>query len=203
MKLYWYWSFNPQKIRLALNELGLDFDLVTIDLFKGEQRTEAYGRLHPRQRVPVLEDDGKVLWESNAMLVYLGEKTRQLWPDTAMGKADAIRWLFFESRHLSDSVGRLWFNDYVLPSLGQQGNDEAREIGAKNLPGELQVVENQLRRQDYLPGDEPGLVDCCYGPVLDALSLSKFSLDEYPGVRAYLDRMRARPAWTACEFRTA
>lgn len=202
MKLYWYWSFNPQKVRLALNELDLDHEIQTIDLFKGEQRAEAYGEIHPRNRVPAFEDEGNVLWESNAVLVYLGEKTGRLWPDTPLGKADATRWLFFESRHLSDSVGRLWFNDYVMPQVvGREGDTEARDIGAENIPGELDVVEKQLSANDFMLGEDFSLIDCCYGPVLDALSLSNLDLEDYPGIRAYIDRMRDRPAWAACEFK--
>ncbi len=202
MKLYWYWSFNPQKVRLALKELGLDFELVTIDLFKGEHHTQDYGRLHPRNRVPVLEDDGNVLWESNAILVYLGEKTTRLWPVSAAGKAEAARWFSFESRHLSDSVGRLWFNDYVMKLMGREYDAEARDIGAKNLPEELKVVENHLADNNYLLGDEFSLVDCCYGAILDALSLSDFGLHHYPAICAFLERIRTRPAWATCEFRT-
>lgn len=202
MKLYWYWSFNPQKIRLALNELGLDFELVTIDLFKGEHRTLDYSRLHPRNRVPALEDDGTVLWESNAILVYLGEKTGRLWPTSAAGKAAAARWFSFESRHLSDSIGRLWFNDYVMGLMGREADTQARETGAKNLPEELKVVEDLLAANNYLMGNDFSLVDCCYGATLDALSLSDFGLHQYPAVSAYLERVRTRPAWATCEFRT-
>ncbi len=126
-----------------------------------------------------------------------------MWPQAAAGRADAARWLFFEARHLADSVGRLWFNDFVLPQLGSAGDAASREQGARSLPDELAVVESQLSRHDFMLGAEFSLVDCCYAAIIDAVSLSNFDLDGFPAVRAYLHRMRDRPAWQACEFRAA
>lgn len=202
MKLYWFWSFNPQKVRLALHELGLAHDLVAVDLLRGQQRHPDFARLNPNQRVPVLEDGETVLWESNAILAYLGERERRLWPQGAAAKADALRWLFFESRHLSESVGNLWFNDFVAPQAGIPVDAALRARGAEELPAALSIAAGQLAKHPYLMGAELSLVDCCYGPVLDALSLSSFDLAPYPSVSAYLTRMRERPSWAKCDFKT-
>ena len=101
MKLYYFPSPNPQKIRFALNELGLDCETVAVDLTKGEQRAPEFVALNPCARVPVLVDGELKLWESHAILAYLGEKTGRLWPTTAAGSADAIRWLFYLSGAVS------------------------------------------------------------------------------------------------------
>jgi glutathione S-transferase len=63
-------------------------------------------------------------------------------------------------------------------------------------------VNEQLGRHAFVTGERFSLVDCCYGAVLDALSLSRFDLAPYPSVTAYLARLRSRPAWAKCEFRT-
>jgi len=78
MKLYYFPSPNPQKVRFALLELGLPCDIVPIDLTKGEHRTPEFLALNPYGRVPVLTDGTVTLWESHAILAYLGEKTGQL-----------------------------------------------------------------------------------------------------------------------------
>ena len=202
MKLYWFWSFNPQKVRLALHELGLAHDLVAIDLFRRQQHHADFVRLNPNAKVPVLEDGALVLWESNAILAYLGEREARLWPQGAAAKADALRWLFFESRHLSESVGNLWFNDFVAPLASIPPDAEARARGAAEVAVSLATVETQLARQPFVAGASFSLVDCCYAPVLDALSLSHFDLTSYPHASAYLARMRLRPSWAKCEFRT-
>ena len=203
MKLYWFWSFNPQKVRLALHELGVVHDLVAVDLFRGQQRHPDFARLNPNNKVPVLEDGETVLWESNAIVAYLGEREGRLWPRDAAGRADALRWLFFEARHLADAVGALWFADFVSPQARMPVNAARRARGAEDLPDALAVVNAQLGKHAFLTGPELTLVDCCYGATLDALSLSSFDLAPYPSVSAYLTRLRERPSWAKCEFRTA
>jgi glutathione S-transferase len=203
VKLYWFWSFNPQKVRLALCELGLPVDLVAVDLFRGQQRHPDFVRLNPHAKVPVLEDGASVITESNAILAYLGERERRLWPADAAGKAAALSWLFLEARHLSESVGNLWFNDFVAPQVKAPVNEADRTRGAEEISAPLALVEARLAGHAFMTGAEFSLVDCCYAPVLDALSLSKFDLTPYSNVSAYLARMRLRPAWAKCEFRTA
>lgn len=202
MKLYWFWSFNPQKVRFALHELGIAHDLVAVDLLRGQQRQPDFARLNPNAKVPVLEDGDVVLWESNAIVAYLGEREGRLWPSDAAGRGDALRWLFFEARHLSEPIGGLWFHDFVSPLSGMPADAAGRERAASELPEALAVVEAQLSKQLFLTGGALSLVDCCYGAVLDALSLSRFDLAPYPSVLAYLARLRERPAWAQCEFRT-
>lgn len=201
MKLYWFWSFNPQKVRLALNELDLAHELVTIDLFKREQRSPEFLEINPFGKVPVLEDGDLVLAESNAILVYLGEREGRLWPGGAEGRGEALRWLFFEARHLNQCVGRLWFDDFVAPQAGIPPDPERREIAGENVEPPLRRLEDHLAGGEWALGQAFSLVDCCLGPVLDALSLSNFNLSGYPAVSTYLQRIRSRPAWEACQFR--
>ena len=86
LTLYWFWSPSPQKARLALEELGLGYTLVTVDLTQGGHYTALVGELNPNRRVPILRVDGRTLWESNAILTYLGERCGRLWPGDADGK---------------------------------------------------------------------------------------------------------------------
>jgi glutathione S-transferase len=203
VKLYWFWSFNPQKVRFALHELGVAHDLVAVDLFRGQQRHPDFARLNPNQRVPVLEDGDAVIWESNAILAYLGEREGRLWPRDAADKADALRWLFFEARHLSEPVGALWFADFVAPQAGIPVDEEGRARAEEALAEPLGVLNAQLGKHPFATGASFSLVDCCYGPLLDALSLSHFDIAPYPNLVAYLARLRERPSWPECEFRTA
>ncbi len=80
MKLHSFWSPNPQKVRFAMAELGLPCEIAEVDLFAGAQKADAIRALNPMQKVPILEDGAVVLWESNAILCYLGDKTGCLWP---------------------------------------------------------------------------------------------------------------------------
>jgi GST-like protein len=86
IKLYHFPSPNPQKVTFALKELDLDCEIVPVDLAKGEQREAAFRAVNPFGRVPVLVDGDLTLTESQAILVYLGEKTGRLWPTSASAR---------------------------------------------------------------------------------------------------------------------
>src|SRR6202011_1490845 len=107
MKLYHFPSPNPQKVTFALKELGLDCEIAPVDLAKGEQRQPAFLALNPFGRVPVLVDGDLTVWESHAILAYLGEKTGRLWPGSADERADALQWLFFLSQHIMPGAGQV------------------------------------------------------------------------------------------------
>jgi glutathione S-transferase len=195
MKLYHFPSPNPQKITFALHELGVDCDLVQIDLSKREQRTPEFLQLNPFGRVPVLVDGDVVLWESHAILAYLGEKTGKLWPNTAAARADALRWLFFLSGHISPSATDLAFNRIAVKLLGVPGDQDAITRGEKALPGVIAIIEGQLAKGKWMMGNEFSLVDCDYTPVLNVIEKAGFTYGDFPRVRAYLDACRSRPAW--------
>src|SRR5437660_119106 len=107
MKLYHFPSPNPQKVTFALKELGLQCELVPVDLAKGGHRDPAFLAVNPSGRVPVLVDGDLTLPESQAILAYLGEKTGRLWPASAAGRADALKWLFFLSQHIMPAAGEV------------------------------------------------------------------------------------------------
>lgn len=203
LTLYWYWSFNPQKVRLALEELGLEYSLVTVDLSRAGQHTDLVGKLNPNRKVPILTEGPFALWESNAILTYLGERTGQLWPGDAEGKGRAAKWLFFEARHLSEPIGELWFNGYVTAQLQRPPDTLRAERAEKASARYLSVADEHLGRHDWMLGEHYSLVDCCYGPVFDALALAGDYVEAYPAIKSYLARMRERKAWRACGFRSS
>src|SRR3954465_14732630 len=104
MKLHYSpFSTNARKPRLAAAILGIDLTLVPIDLGKGEQRRPEFLALNPMGRVPVLEDGGFVLTESNAIMVYLAESTpgQALYPSGLKERTEVNRWLFWAASHWS------------------------------------------------------------------------------------------------------
>ena len=202
LTLYWFWSFNPQKARLALEELGLEYSLITVDLTRGGQHTDLVGELNPNRKVPILRSGGYTLWESNAILLHLGERTARLWPGDAERKGTAAQWLFFESRHLSEPIGDLWFNGYVARLMNRPPDTLAAERAEKHVSRYLAVADAHLERHRWMLGDDFSLVDCCYGPVFDALALAGAYIEAYPAIGRHLAQMRERKAWKACQFRS-
>jgi GST-like protein len=143
----------------------------------------------------VLTDGELKLWESHAILVYLGDKSGRLWPTTAAGRADALRWLFFLSGHISPPATDLVFNRIAVKRLGLPGDEAAVARGEKALPDVISIVEGQLANTKWLLGRDFTLVDCGYGPVLNAIEKADFNFGDFPRISAYLEAIRARPAW--------
>jgi len=195
MKLYYFPSPNPQKVRFAIIELGLDCEIVNVDLTKGEHRQPAFLALNPFGRVPVLVEGDLALWESHAIMSYLGEKTGKLWPASAAGRANALKWLFYLSTHITPAATDLVFNRLAVKVLGLQADEDAIARGEKVLPSVLQILEDHLEKTKWLLGEDFTLVECAYGPTLNAIEKARFGYDAFPKVRGYLEAIRSRPAW--------
>lgn len=200
--LYWYPSLHPQKVRLALNALELPHAVHRMDLAGGEQRTAAFLALNPLGKAPVLVDDGFVLPESNAIVAYLGERYG-LWPTSHQERAEALRWLFIEAHYLREPTSAVWFHRFFMPLQGGPSDESVAARGETELARPLKLLETRLAASPWLMGDEMTLLDCAFGPVLDAADLGGFSFAPYPAVAAYLARLRALPAWQRGEFWTA
>ena len=91
IRLHWFWSTNPQKIRFALNELGLKYTLEFVDLRKAEQKQPAFLKLNPRAKVPVLEIDGTVLWGIWCCFALFGTARRKIVADRQESKGSSTQ----------------------------------------------------------------------------------------------------------------
>lgn len=157
MRLYDYAaSGNCLKVRLALAELGRPYERVAVDIFAGDTLTDEFARLNPFRSTPVLElDDGRTLIESNAILVYLAEGT-DLWPATAVGRAEVVRWLIWEQTDVMPMVGGLRFR-LLTGRLGADDPDAVRRRAA----GEeiLAFLDETLRSTPFLVGGRFSIAD--------------------------------------------
>ncbi|WP_437484803.1 glutathione S-transferase family protein [Sorangium sp. So ce1014] len=200
MRLYTFLrSPNALKVRLALAELGLTYEPVEVDLFRGEQRAEAFARLNPHRKVPVLEDGPLVLRESNAIIAYLGRThgtTR--WPDVPTSEARALQWLFFDSAHLTPHCGVVWWASIVAPRTGFPAPVEAvLKRAADEATRSLDLLEAELDEQKYLLKSSMSLADCAVGAALAMLRGSHLDdAERWPKVIAYRERLRSRDSWT-------
>jgi GSH-dependent disulfide-bond oxidoreductase len=194
VRLYHFPSPNPQKVTFALRELGLDCEIVPVDLFKGEQKAPAFLAVNPAGRVPVLVDDETELTESHAILAYLGDKTGRLWPSTVAGRAQALQWLFFLSQHIMPAAGEVTLR-IRAKAFGLSLDEAVVARGERALNVALAIVETRLTQHHWLLGAEFSLVDCAYCPMLNVVEKAGFRFAEFSKTAAYLDALRARPAW--------
>ena len=191
IKLYGFSSPNPIKVRIALEELGLEYDYQHVDLYKKENRQPEFLLLNPRGKVPVLVTDRVTICESNASLTYLGERYGRLWPEVGGGDhGRALDLLYMEGNAFQELAGAFFFNRVVLPKIGKPPDSERELKAAEKLEPILHILLNQLGDKDYLFGDF-SLVDCAFGAWLPYLDL-----DHLLPLVGWRERIMGRPSWS-------
>lgn len=189
-------SPNTRRALFALEEVSADYRLEPVDLMSGQQKSDAYRKLNPTARVPTLVDGDVVLWESNAIVVYLAAKypDRLFAGNTPAERGDVARWMFMNAAHLSPAMARIFAHTIRLPE--DQRLPRIVEESRAEVDRSLGALERHLEEtgRDYL-GDLFGVADASIAPSLAVASMLGVSLDAYPAVASWLARVTARPAW--------
>jgi glutathione S-transferase len=190
-------SGNGYKCRLLLHHLGLPFERVQVDILRGESRTEAFGRLNPEQRIPVLElEDGTCLPESNAILCFLAEETPWL-PGGRLDRAQVLRWLFWEqySHEPNLATVRHWVLHPSDDAERQRQLPRKREQGLRALS----IMEAHLAGRSWFVGEGPTVADLALYASTHVAPEGGFDLGPHPAVRAWLARVAALPGHVTIE----
>jgi glutathione S-transferase len=189
-------SNNTRKIQWALRELDLPYSFQTVDLLRGEQKEPHILQLNPNGRVPILRDDDVTLWESQAILLHLAEKTGRLWPAGARDQAAARQWLFWVAADLQGALQRPWYAK-LLASFGQALDEAAHAAQVTAAAAPLSVLNQALAGRDHLVGDGFSVVDIAALEPIDLAGLAAIPLDPYPHVLRWRARLHERPAFVA------
>jgi glutathione S-transferase len=208
MKLY-VLAPSPRALKvLALNNhLGLQCELQIVDLGKGDQLTPEYSTLNPNKKMPVLEDEGFVLWESNAILFYLAAKKPEsgLWPSDVKSQADVLRWLAWESAHW-DSVacGAVAYEKRSKTVLGLGAAEPAFVArGEQNFHRFAAVLNDSLRGHTWLAGNALTIADFSVGAWVPSAQRLGLPIATYTEIMRWYDGLAALPAWQASVGRPA
>ena len=192
-------SGNCYKVRLALAQLRLPYELVEIDILKGESRTPEFLAKNPSGHVPLLEvEPNRYLPESNAILWYLAGGT-PLAPDDKIHRAEALRWMFFEQHSLEPNLGAAWFW-LTLVKGGRDLQVHALEDWMEQGYRALTVMENHLRRFPFFAADHYTIADIALYAYTHVAHLCDFDLAPYPAVRAWLARIANQPGHVQMDF---
>jgi glutathione S-transferase len=195
MKVYTFASSpNCWKVLAIARELSLRIETITVDLFKGEAKSPAFLARNPNGRVPVLEDDGLVLWESNAILAYLAgqQPIPSLLPTKPRERAEVDRWLYWESTTLSPAVWKVGFETILKPIMKQPLDTARIAAGTNEFASAAKMLDDALTGKDYLAG-RLSIADFAMGPFLE-LAAGPCGLDvtAYRCLSAWMARMNAR-----------
>jgi GST-like protein len=201
IQLYAFPTPNGVKASIALEELGLPYEAHRITLSDADVKSPEYLSLNPNNKIPAIIDPHGpggapiALWESGAILIYLGEKTGKLLGATEADKYQVLKWLMFQMGGVGPMFGQLGFfvkfagSKVEDPVPRQRYIDEARRL--------LNVVEGALEGRDWIAG-EFSMADIALAPWLGALDFygaqDLVGWNDLQNVPAYLDRFMARPA---------
>lgn len=180
-----------RKVLLVLAALGLDVPVEEVD--PGVARQGAYRDVNPNGTFPTLVDGDLVLWESNAVCVHLAETAGRLWPSDRVGRADGLRWLFWEAAQFGPATLGLTTRRAFRRGDSDPAEDARMEAGFHRWAA---VLDRHLGDRTHVLG-EFSIVDFCLAANLTYREAARLPVGDYPALMRWLEGIEASPAWTA------
>jgi GSH-dependent disulfide-bond oxidoreductase len=187
---------NGHKVHIMLEECGLPYRVTAVNIGAGDQFKAQFLAVSPNNKIPAIVDphgpDGKPisLFESGAILVYLAAKTGRFMPRSDRAKYEVLEWLMFQMGGVGPMLGQAHhFRMYAPEKIEYAINRYSNE--AKRLYG---VIDKRLAKSEWLGGAEYSIADIATFPWLRSWQNQGIVLDEYPHLKAWFERIAARPA---------
>jgi GST-like protein len=201
IEIYYWPTPNGHKVTIACEEMGLPYEIKPVNIGRGEQFTPEFQALSPNGRMPAIVDpDGPggqpiSVFESGAILQYLGRKTGQFYPEDERARVKVDEWVFWQMGGLGPMAGqRNHFRNYAPSFIHDQRQVAYGAIRYTNEVNRLYgVMDKQLDGRDFLAGDY-SIADMISWPWVAARSSSALELEEFPNLLAWQKRVDARPA---------
>lgn len=195
MKLYYFPTLNGHKVTIALEEMGLPYEVVLVDILSDEQLRPDFLAINPNGRIPALVDGDVQVFESAAILQYLGRKTGLFYPVDEPTRAQVDSWLFWQMAGLGPASGNVnWFTRAAARPGRQPADTEfALHRFLKETARLFSVLERGLQERDYLAGDY-SIADMCCWTWIDKYPRNGGGLDRFPRIADWHSRIAARPA---------
>jgi len=192
IELYSAATPNGHKISIALEELGLAYQLHTLELHKGPQKQAWFLALNPNGRIPVIvdrEEDDFAVFESGAILVYLAEKTGMLMPSNMKARSQVMQWLMFQMGGIGPMMGQAnvfyrYFPEKIQPAI-ERYQGESRRL--------FEVLDARLKENEFLAGDY-SIADIANWAWVRTHKWSGVQVDDLPHLKRWLGAIGARPA---------
>lgn len=192
-------SAPSNKIRFAANAMGLEYEYRRVNLRQGENKQERFLKMHPAGKIPVIDDDGFVLFESNAIIKYLAQKHNSpFYPSDLKKKAAVDQWIDFVSLHVGAAMGRILYNRVFAPMIGVEVDERSLKDGISFLDRFLPVVDRQLKAGEYLAGAEMTLADFCLLATVDPAEVAGLDLAPYPHLLRWRQKLMEQEFYTKC-----
>jgi GSH-dependent disulfide-bond oxidoreductase len=194
--LYYWPTPNGKKVTIFLEEVGLPYNLMPVDITAGEQFDEEFLRISPNNKMPAIVDsegpDGEPIsvFESGAILLYLAEKTGRFMPSSPRQRYEALQWLMFQVSSVGPMLGQAHhFRGYApeeIPyAVDRYTNEAARLYG---------VMDSRLSEVEYFVDDDYSIVDMAIYPWVASHKKQGQKIEDFPNLRRWYEAMGKRPA---------
>jgi GST-like protein len=188
---------NGQKISIMLEEIGLPYNVILYDIFKGDQHTTILGKINPNHKLPAIIDHDPqfgggpyAVFESGAILQYLAEKTGKMLPADPRKRSVALQWLTWQVAGLGPMGGQMaHFMRYAPQEI-----DYAIQRYTKEVQRLLRVLERRLGEAEYLAGDEYSIAGIAVWPGRNAGGSMNIDIADYPNSHRWFNSVAERPA---------
>ncbi len=193
IKLYGTSKSRSARCLWALEELGLKYEHIPVETTKAKSPENL--KLNPNGHVPVLDDDGTVLWESMAINLYLAGKYGKapLWPASHEDRGRAVQWSFWGMTEAEPHLIAILRNRMLLPA--EQRNEQAAVAAVAAMAGPLKVLDGALKGRDYLLGKDFAIADLNLSAILSFALLVKLDMSATPTAQAWLGKCLGRDAF--------
>ncbi len=194
--LYYWPTPNGWKISIFLEEVGLPYNVVPVDIAAGDQFEEEFLKISPNNKMPAIVDPegpngGPIsLFESGAILIYLSEKTGQFFSQAPRERYEILSWLMFQMGHVGPMLGQAHhFRGYapekIEYAIDRYTNEAARLYG---------VMDRHLADKDYFVGDEYSIADVAIYPWLIPYERQGQDMNDFPNLYRWFEQVGSRPA---------
>ena len=203
IKFYYSLAPNPMKVALFLEEAGLPYEPVAVDTRKGDQHTPEFTALNPNNKVPVIVDGDAAVFDSNAILLYLGEKTGQFMPDDSpKARGELLSWMMFVATGVGPYSGQAVHMRHYAP----EPKDYAVNRYLFEAKRHYGILDARLAQHEWMLGDRYTVVDMALwgwarmAPYVMGSSPKDMAVwEQFPHVKRLMDAVNARPAAARAE----
>ena len=192
---------SPRAIKVVAlkNNLGLECEIRVLNFSTGDHTTPEFAALNPNKLMPVLEDDGFVLWESNAILQYLAAKKpeRGLWPSDPKRQSDVLRWMSWEGAHWAPDGCSILIRENLLKRIFGGGDPDPAEIarGESEFHRFAGVLDGSLKDRKWLTGNDLTIADYSVGAWMAVAQLAQYPLAKYTEINRWYAALSSQPGW--------
>ena len=195
LQLYYFPTLNAHKVTIALEEMGLTYDVVMVNILKDEQFEPDFIAINPNSRIPALVDGDVTVFESAAIMQYLGRKTGLFYPADEPARARIDSWLFWQMAGLGPMSGQVNYFTRTAQKPERKPEDTAFALSrySRETRRLFGVLERGLAGRDYLAGDY-SIADMCCWTWIDKYPGNGGGLADFPALAAWHQRIAGRPA---------